>query len=319
MVGLHRVLPDRDPRWAGAMEEFSVTTSAFEEVLDFLAESYTFVALDDVLAASEGRTSLPPVPALVTFDDGWSDTAEVALPILHKRGIPSVVFTVADRVGQRDSFWQTEWWAALKTNSREVVEGACRALGLTVSSPRATPGAGLFHRVIRALEDRPLAERWSALSASGLTRPDFGPSMIDDLQLRMLPRRGMSVGVHGCTHEPMTRVESIACEIVGAREMLNRLVSPDVVAPVLSFPHGRYGPKIVGTARAAGYRLLFTSDQVLTPVSALQEPAPLLGRVWAGHSLLKENGRLDRARAVRRFYLAPIQRLPDAPKPPFDT
>ncbi len=319
VVGLHRVLPDGDARWAGAMEEYSISTSVFEDLLDFLASHYSMVSVEDILAAADGGARLPPRPALLTFDDGWSDTAEVALPILEARKIPSVVFVVADRVDASDGFWQTEWWAALKTSPPERVQAALEQLGLGGDTTDPEPGAPLFHRAILSLERRPLEERWHALRASGLHRPDVGPAMVSADALRRLPGRGMAVGAHGLTHEPMTRVASIAPEIDEARTLLEAKLIPGSLAPTLSFPHGRYSPDIVRRAQGCGYRLLFTSDQTLTPVSALRGSEHLLlGRVWAGISLLDERGRLDPAKTIRRFFFAPIRQLSGTPDPPFD-
>lgn len=319
VVGLHRVLPDRDARWASAMEEYSVSTSVFEDLLDFLATHYSMVSLQDILEAADGGAALPPRPALLTFDDGWSDTAEIALPILEARRVPSVVFVVADRVNASDGFWQTEWWAALRTSPPERVRAALAQLGIEGVAGGQELGAPLFHRVILSLEDRPLEERWHALRASGLHRPEVGPAMVSADALRRLPGRGMAVGAHGLTHEPMTRVASIAREIDEARTVLQTELLPEALSPALSFPHGRYSRDIVRRAQGCGYRLLFTSDQALTPVSALQgNEHLLLGRVWAGISLLDERGRLDPAKTIRRFFFAPIRQLSGTPDPPFD-
>ena len=319
VVGLHRVLPDGDARWAAAMEEYSITTSVFEDLLDFLADHYSPVSLQDLLDAREGRARLPPRPALLTFDDGWSDTADVALPILEARRVPSVVFMVADRVDASEGFWQTEWWAALKTNPHDRVLAALEHLGVEDAPGHQEPSARLFHRVILALEDRPLEQRWHALQASGLHRPDLGPAMVSAGALARLPRRGMAVGGHGLTHEPMTRVASITREIEEAKASLQARLPPGDLAPALSFPHGRYSQDIVQTAHGCGYDLLFTSDQTLTPVSALRrDEGLLLGRVWAGISLLDEKGRLDAAKTIRRFFFSPIKRLTGIPDPPFD-
>ncbi len=318
VVGLHRVLPDRDVRWAGAMEEYSISTSVFEDLLDFLSAHYTPVSLQELVAAADGVAELPSRPALLTFDDGWADTAEVALPILEARRVPSVVFTVADRVGATDGFWQTEWWAALKSSPPDRVLSALERLGLGEEIDPLEPHPQLFHSVILALEGRPLEDRWQALRASGLHRPELGPAMVGAGALTQLPGRGMAVGAHGLTHEPMTRVASITREIDDAKTVLEAMLPPGGLAPALSFPHGRYNEDIVRAARGCGYRLLFTSDQALTPVDALRTQGPLLGRVWAGISLLDERGRLDVAKTVRRFFFAPIRQLSGIPAPPFD-
>lgn len=69
--------------------------------LDYLARHHTFVSMDDVLGALDGKP-LPRGAVLLTFDDGLRDHFDVAFPILAQRGIPAAFYPpskpVMDRV-----------------------------------------------------------------------------------------------------------------------------------------------------------------------------------------------------------------------------
>jgi len=71
----------------------TVPTAVFDEQMRLLRElGYTPVALDAVRDYYLHGTPLPPGAVLITFDDGYRDNLENALPILQRYGYPAVVF-----------------------------------------------------------------------------------------------------------------------------------------------------------------------------------------------------------------------------------
>lgn len=71
----------------------SVPVGLFDEQLAQAKDSgYEFVDLDAVLDHYVDGAPLPPGATLVTFDDGYRDIYENALPVLQKHGVPSVIF-----------------------------------------------------------------------------------------------------------------------------------------------------------------------------------------------------------------------------------
>jgi len=71
----------------------TVSPSTFDEQMAQLGElDYTVVSLDDVLAHYVDRRPLPPRAVLITFDDGYLDNLEQAVPVLQKYGYPAVLF-----------------------------------------------------------------------------------------------------------------------------------------------------------------------------------------------------------------------------------
>ncbi len=102
----HRVSDDRD--------ELAVTPKAFTEQMDYLAsESYRVV---DVLTAIDLLDSGEPLARTValSFDDGYLDIADHALPILSERGFRATVFVSPAVTDGRTSFtWYREQPALL--------------------------------------------------------------------------------------------------------------------------------------------------------------------------------------------------------------
>ena len=71
----------------------TVPVGIFDEQLARLAElGYNVVDLDAVLDHYTVGKVLPEKAVLITFDDGYRDTLENALPVLQEHGYPAVVF-----------------------------------------------------------------------------------------------------------------------------------------------------------------------------------------------------------------------------------
>ena len=69
----------------------TVPTAVFDEQMRLLRElGYTPVALDAVRDYYLHGTPLPPGAVLITFDDGYRDNLENALPILQRYGYPEL-------------------------------------------------------------------------------------------------------------------------------------------------------------------------------------------------------------------------------------
>jgi peptidoglycan/xylan/chitin deacetylase (PgdA/CDA1 family) len=100
----HKIgVPPRGTRypsiWAGEAE--------FRAQLDYLRRrGYATLRFADFRDMELGRAPLPERPAFVTFDDGFANNYELALPILKEFGMKANIFLVCGRVGG-DSSWDS--------------------------------------------------------------------------------------------------------------------------------------------------------------------------------------------------------------------
>ncbi|MDT8900826.1 polysaccharide deacetylase family protein [Anaeroselena agilis] len=75
-----------------------ISEALFISHMEFLHNNgYKTLSLAELEAYLDGRAELPPKPVVITFDDGYRDTYEIALPVLKKYGLKSTLFIpVAD-------------------------------------------------------------------------------------------------------------------------------------------------------------------------------------------------------------------------------
>ena len=179
------------------LEPYLVTPAMFGQQLDaLLARGWRFVDLDTVLAGLAGERTLPRRAALLTFDDGYTDFIEAALPGLTARAIPAVVFAVAALIGA-SNVWDQEIGARPRQlMERDQLLAAARA-GVEHRFTRALPPHGRHNGCVRALcRNSPVSGSargaWPAQTQGFL------------LPLRRGQRRGSgapaTVGLRGCVH-----------------------------------------------------------------------------------------------------------------------
>ncbi|MGO4272787.1 polysaccharide deacetylase family protein, partial [Paenibacillus sp. TAF58] len=73
----------------------------FARQMDYLsAHHFTPLTLGDFELIIEKKQPSPERPVLLTFDDGYANNAEVALPILQRHGFPATLFLSPGFIGQ---------------------------------------------------------------------------------------------------------------------------------------------------------------------------------------------------------------------------
>ena len=98
----HQVTPAPHSRYA----KYAITPRDFATQLQWIADNrFVPVRLDHLFGAT--RCDLPAKPIVITFDDGFDDCLEHAVPALQRHGFTATFFLVAGLVG-RTSRWLVE-------------------------------------------------------------------------------------------------------------------------------------------------------------------------------------------------------------------
>jgi peptidoglycan/xylan/chitin deacetylase (PgdA/CDA1 family) len=91
----------------------TVTPETFDEQMAQLGElGYTVVSLDQVIDHYVDGEPLPRGAVLITFDDGYLDNLENAVPVLQRYGYPAVLFAPIGYLGARRPLPHDEHLAA---------------------------------------------------------------------------------------------------------------------------------------------------------------------------------------------------------------
>jgi peptidoglycan/xylan/chitin deacetylase (PgdA/CDA1 family) len=94
-----------DPPEGSRLKKLWVSVEEFRWQMDYLKRhGYAALTLRGVADLLAGGRPLPPNGVAITFDDGYHNNLEKALPVLNAFGFPATIFIVVNAVG-RDNFW----------------------------------------------------------------------------------------------------------------------------------------------------------------------------------------------------------------------
>ena len=295
VIMLHRVLPKAMVAELGADPGYTISTEVLERLASFLRANYTIVGLPDVLEARRGIRPLPSHPLLITFDDGWDDNVRYAAPILAGLGVPWTLFVAAGAIGTGAPWWQETLLQALRTG-RAPYRDLWR-----MASADEEPHDNRELALLNAFGALDVAHRDSLLTQ--IHERKSRPDMASWDGLRSLLGGNVSIGVHGFSHLPLTRLDDPGQDLRQAQEILRSNLGPDAIVS-LSFPHGRYDAKVLAATRALGFELIFTSDAVLNACPDGRLPQDMIGRISVeGGWICNDRGEFDPGRAERWLML----------------
>jgi peptidoglycan/xylan/chitin deacetylase (PgdA/CDA1 family) len=101
----HRVLPSDSPERLIEQPGMYVSPQTLDLHLSQLGRRFELVHLDDWMRRAGRGEPLPRLACALTFDDGWRDNFQFALPVLRRHGAPATIFLVSRYIGSAQRFW----------------------------------------------------------------------------------------------------------------------------------------------------------------------------------------------------------------------
>ncbi len=231
----HRVLPTAD-----ALQPGAVDAEAFEMQMWTVSEYFRVLPLEEALTRLQAG-SLPARAACITFDDGYVDNHDVALPILRRLGLHATFFIATGELGG-GCMWNDSIIEAVRRAAPPVLDLSSASLGVHhVGTPAAR--ADVAARLIAAVKHLPAEERARKVAAvvRAVGQPLPNDLMMTRAQVRALYAAGMGIGAHTVSHPILTRIDlqTARTEIADGRDDLEALVGARV--PLFAYPNGRPG------------------------------------------------------------------------------
>ena len=267
----HRILPKSDPRFALEEPGMVVTPEVLAMHLREAKKLFEMVSLSDWLAKVDSGQSLPAKACAITFDDGWLDNYQYALPILQQQQVPATLFAVADKIGTPFRFWPNivSELIALKSvalNKHPLLAEAAQLIERPYSVERV---AHCIARLKAHTED----ELFAALDAIGWSGElaSTAPALMDWRQLTALLHSGLiEIGSHTCTHRRLNNgleASLVEYEITTSKTKLDQQLNTNIA--LFCFPNGDYNADVLQRVRQT-YQAAVTTQRGINRLASLQ-------------------------------------------------
>ena len=240
-----------------------LSLASFEQTIDFVAERFKVLPLDEAVAAIQ-RGKLPPNAACITFDDGYPGWLNGAAAALERRNLHATFFITSGQF-KGVPMWHERVACAVKAAPGPdlVLPG----FGLpTLPLRNMQDRCGAVQRLESFLKYQPLAARdvlLAKLEAVAAVRMQDVPCMsVDDM--RALHSKGFGIGAHTVLHPILSLCDAAqaAHEIGAVREELELLVGGAVRS--FAYPNGRpvtdFTADHVRMVQEAGYHFAVTTQ-----------------------------------------------------------
>jgi len=226
-----------------------------------LADQLAFLASEGLapVTVAEGLAHLdagaPGARVALSFDDGYLDNVERALPLLAAHGARATFYLAAGLMDSRRAPWWDELAHALASTrapgldwSPAPGERIARPLGTRAARRVALHALLPAFRVVPAERDRRLESLRTSLGVAGAAPCELA----DWERARELVAAGMEVGAHTLTHPHLSLLAPAeqAAEIAGSRARIEARLGVPVRG--LAYPGGDHDACTVAAARAAG-------------------------------------------------------------------
>jgi peptidoglycan/xylan/chitin deacetylase (PgdA/CDA1 family) len=255
----HRVIAQPDPLFPDVID-----AERFAQHLRLLRRWFHVLPLEQAVRRLKDR-SLPSRAACITFDGGYADHAEVALPLLQRFGLPATFFVAT---GYLDGGYS--WTDA-------VIELVREAPGPRLNLSRCGFGAfdigcpvrrrAVIDTLLTALASLPALERLERVHAMARRTT---PTMLSSDQVIALHRAGMTIGGHTVNQQPLASLSNAEAraEIGNGRARLEEIVQAPV--RLFAYPNGKPGADFekrhANMLRSAGF------DAAVTTASGAARP-----------------------------------------------
>jgi peptidoglycan/xylan/chitin deacetylase (PgdA/CDA1 family) len=278
---LHQVRP---PRTDGFQpnRHLEVTPTFLREVLTHLkAHDIDIVTMDEVHDRLANKTFARRFAAF-TFDDGYRDNRDHALPVMREFAAPFSVYVTsdfADGTGQL-------WWVALETviakaNSVEAVMGGQTVRLDTQTASGKQAAYDRLHDWLRGLQEHDLQRELGGLCARhGVDQAAICRDLCmswDELKTFAADPL-VTIGAHTITHCNLAqqREEIAREELVVSRARIEEKLQRQVLH--LAYPYGdraAAGPREFALASSAGYKTAVTTRPGMVFAESAAHPTAL--------------------------------------------
>jgi peptidoglycan/xylan/chitin deacetylase (PgdA/CDA1 family) len=240
IVMYHSVTPTGNPY---IYPDNIVSPDNFKKQLDYIKRNYTVISLDTMVRIVRGGKTPLPYSIALTFDDGYNDFLENALPILNEHGLPATVFPITGLLDSGEAKWEDQLTSLIKEYDGKPVSlnlpGRSGAFKLSARGDWRQSARRLNQLLCKASPEEREQTLGRLRARSTVTRPRIMMLARELTQLRCDHR--ITIGCHTHTHASLggldtSWVKHEACE---SKRIIENITGRECT--LFSYPFGKRG------------------------------------------------------------------------------
>lgn len=248
----HRVLPKDDLRFQLEEPGMVVTPATLEMHLQEAKKYFQIVSLNDWIKKRQAGEQLPAKACAITFDDGWLDNYQYALPVLQRQQVPATLFAVAEKIGTDFQFWPNIiLWLLFNGGDKALQENTLLGQYFPHSNIDREVAAAYILQ-LKQLSDKQI---FSALTdienQTGLVSA-MPRALVNWDELREMKASGLvDIGSHTCNHKRLTaqlNQNELQHEICVSKDILETQLNQEI--DLFCFPNGDYNQAALDMVKA---------------------------------------------------------------------
>lgn len=248
---------------SGVFQDNVVREELFREQIAFLRKRYKVVPLTDIMDHLQFGRRIPPNWVAITFDDGYRDNVETALPILKEAGMTATFFPTVDVVENGEPFFYDVIHAIIQKSDKPEIKVDFKGREKTFSLRNAQDKEDAILRIVLEIRKERPEERWKFVESLGeacAVKENIKDNLKDVYmtitQVQELEKSGMEIGSHTVTHPnlPTLTENEITGEVENSKKWLETVLGKSVKG--FSYPFGKrpdFNDQVLLKIRNAGY------------------------------------------------------------------
>lgn len=128
LIPYQHLVSDAAVPWIDALYGFK-NKAQFEADLDFLLAGFNPISLTELIRLRKEHEPVPANSFLLTFDDGFKEVYEVAMPVMLRKGVPAALFVNPPFLDNKELFYDLKKGLVLdRLETGPTSEAVCREL-----------------------------------------------------------------------------------------------------------------------------------------------------------------------------------------------
>ena len=244
--------------------KFGLETSEFERQIKLLNQSRTIIPINQLISYINGGKGLPQNSTVITFDDGYSNFSESALPILEKHNVPATIYVPTRLMKKSGTPYEFRLATALSRSSSvnvEILENTVE--GKLNSESDIIEAYHIIKNLLKELTPEVQDEIITELEGTPITTH----TVMSEQKIQQLKRHSLiTIGGHSHEHMPLNTLSN-SKQRASISKCYNRLKEVLASPPRhFSFPYGSFNKSAARAVKEVGFKSAVTTQS--RPISA---------------------------------------------------